>query len=112
MRILERGVTIDDGMLVCPRCKDHYLHQTDVMVFNRREDAEKAHLTSVVKDGPTAMVTVADVDNGTSLNPSGRRHGLLIDFACESCDGEESKSKVTLAIYQHKGSTYLDWRQD
>lgn len=111
MRILEEGIKMFDGMLTCPRCKDHYLHQTDVMVFNRREDAEKVHLTSVVKDRLTAMVTVADVDNDTSLNPSSRRHGLLIDFACESCDGEENKSKVTLAIYQHKGSTYFDWRQ-
>jgi hypothetical protein len=109
MRVIDREIRMSDGMLQCPRCTDHYLHQSDVMVFNRKEDAEKVHLTSVIKDEP--MVTVADVDNNTSLNPSGRRQGLLIDFRCESCDGE-NKSKVTLAIYQHKGSTYFDWRQD
>jgi hypothetical protein len=109
MRILDREIRMFEGMLQCPRCTDHYLHQSDVMVFNRKEDANKVHLTSVTKNEP--MVIVADVDNDTSLNPSARRQGLTIDFQCESCDGD-GDSKVTLAIYQHKGSTYLDWRQN
>ena len=119
MRILEQGVTIGGGMLVCPRCGGDYLHQSDVMVFNCGEDAEKAHLTGVIKDGTGAIVTVANVDNNSSLNPSPRRHGLLIDFWCESCDVEqkpdgtyvENRSEIRLAIYQHKGCTLMDWRQ-
>jgi hypothetical protein len=102
-------------MLKCPKCDNDYLHHTNVMVFNCGEDAEKAHLTSVLEDGAEAIVTVAKVNNNTSLNPSPRRHGLLIDFWCETCGGagpDKEPETITLAIFQHKGCTYMNWRQN
>jgi hypothetical protein len=39
-------------------------------------------------------------------NPSTRRHGLIIDFECETC----SANPIQLRFAQHKGTTLVSWR--
>jgi hypothetical protein len=86
----------------CPNCGDHgNLHHTRVEIFYRP-----------VEDGPWHGITVHDgvpVVDCSMPNPSGRRDGLLIFFYCENCD--LAAEDRPLAIWQHKGSTYIDWWQ-
>jgi len=113
-------VTLDDyggniRGLICPNCGETYLHQTDVAIFHRVEDGDQVKVTTITEDG----VHEAVIANDVSLNPSSRRHGLRISFWCEHCDGgltdEERENGVTsnqvpdLAIYQHKGITFIEW---
>lgn len=95
--------------LRCPNCDECYLHQSDVAVFNRDEDADQVRVTTVRHDG----VDEAIISEDLSLNPSPRRYGLRISFWCEHCDGgpdEDTTKKVPdLAIYQHKGQTFIEW---
>lgn len=102
--------------LQCPHCGEAYLHQTDVAVFTRHDDADQVKVTTVSDNGEVHEAVIA---NNVSLNPSPRRYGLRISFWCEHCDGgqtdEERENGVTsnkvpdLAIYQHKGNTFIEW---
>ena len=86
--------------LLCPKCGCNNLHQTSVDVYFRPEDAEHGIHAYVDFEG---VKTDMDVDN----NPSARRSGLYVTFECEQCDGDKD-----LLIYQHKGTTYLEWRYE
>lgn len=89
---------INDGQLVCPFCKDTYLHQGRVTVLNRvREDGPG--FETIVK-GPLSSTSFVE-----AKDMPGRRESLQIEFECEMCRDK----KLTLQILQHKGSTYLDW---
>ena len=102
MRLKPRFENQDTGplSLKCPSCGNDNLHQIKTEVFERCEDvikeAEVKHITITRRE----VTTDADF----SRCPSPRRHGLLIDFNCEHCPYIS-----TLAIYQHKGSTYFEW---
>jgi hypothetical protein len=87
--------------LRCPRCNEVYLHHAEVKVFERGEDAERTTVTTVA-DGRT---NTAVVNSSGCGNPSSRRHGLTISFWCEMCD-----AKPVLTLEQHKGQTFLAWR--
>jgi hypothetical protein len=90
-----------DNAIECPVCGGNNLHHANVSVFDRVEDEVKTTVTTVAESGE---VTVRTEDSAESLNPSRRRHGLLITFWCESnCE------VPSLAVYQHKGSTYMEW---
>jgi hypothetical protein len=95
---LEKAVIIGD-VLYCPKCKGGHLHQTSTEAHYRRvEDGESyAVKTSGVK-------TETFVDKDGASNPSPRRDSSKIHFWCEQCD-----AKVSLAIIQHKGETYIGW---
>jgi len=83
----------DNEVLKCPSCgtDEGYLHHHGVTVYDRHED------------GP---VTVTTVNGGAAgENPSSRRDGIAIRFTCELCPAE-----LELTIAQHKGRTYLVWR--
>lgn len=124
---LEFGEMILDSNepLRCPFCGGQNLHQQQVEVFNRRGG----------EDGVSECIVVHG-DNSTTqgdgnYNPSSQRDGLLIYFSCETClagmpplnelsrEQQEDHSKhylladchlpLALAVYQHKGSTYLEW---
>ena len=83
--------------LECPCCKESNLHQKKIDVFFRKEeDSNDGIFKSIDRNG-------VDYING-SRNPSSRRDGILINFWCEHCDADPD-----LAIYQHKGSTYVEW---
>jgi hypothetical protein len=110
-------VTIDDGdcLDVCPHCNGNNLHQSHVSIFNpdgyalewdekKQEYATKprTRVTHVMEDN---TITTARVDPEATNNPSAERNGMFIEFWCETCE-----EKPTLAIFQHKGMTYLGWK--
>jgi hypothetical protein len=83
-----------DGDLLCPECGGFYLHHSTVTVFTRsEEDAES--VTMIV-----GLPVFANLDN-----PSKRRDGVAIRFACEGCEFEGE-----LTIAQVKGYTNVEWR--
>lgn len=87
--------------LLCPCCGFNYLHSGKVVVYDRGEDAEIGCATTV-DDG---MVTQTPDLAG---NPSARRHAVTVEFTCEGCGGWDDRP-IRLALYQHKGCTYLKW---
>ena len=86
-----------DSVLLCPSCNSPHLHHWRVEVFERAQDEVKGVHVSV-EDGK------ALIDTSQTGNPSARRHGMAIHFACEVCSG---MSVLTLA--QHKGNTFVDF---
>lgn len=92
------------SILQCPTCRNDYLHQGNVTVYERSEDA--SWTTVIAQDGENVVTT--KFPSGDTHNPSSRRHGLTVQFWCENCGGEDG-TPLHLAIYQHKGSTYLEW---
>jgi hypothetical protein len=94
---------LEDNILLCPRCSSNNMHQGAVTVFNRTEDAKDVQVTAITPDSEAVTTTIP---NQTTSNPSSRRHGLLIDFECELCF---DAGKLTLAVYQHKGLTLVEW---
>lgn len=95
-----QGSSGDDALL-CPRCNSNNLHHGRVIVYDRGEDAPLT--TVVVVDGRD--ISCSERKSIECSNPSSRRHGLAILFTCENC-GVWSE----LTIEQHKGETYLHWR--
>ena len=96
--------------VMCPRkeCGCDNLHQGRIDIYNRAEDKrEGQHVRvtcdSLSNDVPTKTRVIVDED--LTGNPSGRRQGLSIQFLCEQCD-----RIFILDIVQHKGTTYMGWR--
>lgn len=85
--------------LLCPNCNDPALHQGAAHTFWRTmEDFETGLHTVAGQDGTT-------VDGDLTGNPSMRRDGTYLDMECEHC----GPIFLKLAIFQHKGTTYLTW---
>jgi len=96
------GMCDDLGQgLLCPSCGGGYLHHEAIDIFERPEDADVI-LHTTAGDTVTSKLEPAD----RSENPSPRRHGLFITFSCEGCD-----ATPILDIHQHKGGTFLRWRE-
>ena len=97
------------GTLNCPCGGGGNLHQENVTVFHRGEDGK---LTTVLAQSDDT-VQVSKFPNGDTCNPSPRRHGLLLEFVCEQCHysdkGEMLQPPFQLAIFQHKGHTFVEW---
>jgi hypothetical protein len=98
------------GELLCPDCRGNYLHQANTTIYQRAEDAP--YTTVIAQDGHEVVAT--KFPSGDTHNPSSRRHGLIIEFWCENCHaGDDDKAQIVnphrLAIFQHKGNTYLEW---
>jgi hypothetical protein len=92
----------DHGLeLRCPRCGGTDLCQGQATLFHRTEDGEATITTRIVNGfAETRLLPFDQVGN-----PSSRRHGLAIAFACEGCgDGLE------LTIAQNGGSSTVGWR--
>ena len=89
----------NEKSLICPSCKNGWLHQRAVRVFFRAEDA---------KDGVSALVDASGVSAtywaNQEANPSLRRDGVAIQFDCETCDAVS-----VMQIVQHKGNTHIGW---
>jgi len=95
--------------LDCPACGGNYLHHHGISYYNRSEDDERGDLVSlkkIITDDKWSF----DVSHQTNVLmkncPSPRRDGMEILFNCEQCPAISS-----LAIYQHKGQTYIEWHQ-
>ena len=101
VRLRPRGG--DDSELLCPRCGGSHLHQGEVVVYSRDEDAAQVRRTVV-----TPLVTKVTIDPGRG-NPSSRRDGLTISFSCEGCGGDGDGRELLLTIAQHKGETEMAW---
>ena len=98
MLIKPNRVRIDPyDVLKCPSCDWSNLHHVSVEVFERAEDALSG--VHVLVDGAGVVV-----NNDITGNPSARRDGMYISFACETCE-----AKPVLKLLQHKGSTYMEW---
>jgi hypothetical protein len=90
------------GQLKC-KCGSDYLHQDNVTIFKRAEDADIT--TVIAQDGHDVQAT--EFPSQDTCNPSPRRHGMLIEFDCEDCGQDGTKQR--LAIFQHKGHTFMEW---
>lgn len=93
---MDFNTNIDD-QLVCPNCLGSYLHHSSVTVYERKED-EPDSLQIYVSQGEVL------ISKDNEWNPSPRRGGLRIRFWCEGC-----AENPFLNIFQHKGSTYIQW---
>ena len=82
--------------LQCPNCRDDYLHQERIEIFDGGE--HRANDIHVVVDNG-----VVTVDKNMAGNPSSRRQGLRISFRCEACE-----TVSALTIVQHKGHTLVN----
>ncbi len=89
------------GHLDCPCGGGGNLHQGNVTIFMRKEDGRTT--TVIAQDGTTAQT--CDFPSEDTCNPSPRRSGMLIEFDCEQCP----ENKLQLAIFQHKGDTFVEW---
>lgn len=101
--------------LKCPTCSEAYLHQRNVTIFQRYEDQP----TTIVMQQCEDDMVVSTFPSRDTCNPSPRRHGLLIEFECEHChythidgEGDEMPREPLhrLAIFQHKGTTFMEWQ--
>lgn len=90
-------VNSSNGGLFCPCCYGGHLHQGAATVFNRMEDDRDAVGVRVDCRG--------EVSRSDAVNPSPRRDAVTVDFDCEQCD-----KLLQLCIVQHKGETFLYWR--
>lgn len=89
--------------IVCPTCNGSMLHQVEVKVWFRREDAEQPTFAHIM--GTTVLVSRKNHDN-----PSSRRSGLKIMFRCEWCHCDGLRPSHEFVIYQHKGETFTEMR--
>ena len=87
----------DLAALVCPSCEGTYTHQKAVRIYARLNDERRGGERVDLYTGETEKIPGRG-------NPSSRRQGLMIEFRCESCDLDS-----VLAIYQHKGITFIGW---
>lgn len=89
-----------EDQLVCPNCSGAYLHHHSITVYERKED-----------DPNPLQIYIADkevlIANDNEDNPSPRRGWLRIRFWCEGCT-----ENPFLNIFQHKGSTYIQWGKE
>jgi hypothetical protein len=90
--------------LDCPSCGGNYLHQGRITHFERDEDDKNGHIVEL-KRGSRGLCEIREQADASMIDcPSPRRHGLRIDFHCETCSAIPS-----LKIYQHKGQTFMEW---
>ena len=110
-------ISFDAGnVLLCPKCKEEFLHQDLVEVFFReKEDCNRDSCCVHIRVGTEKRFSLINSD--MDRNPSYRRDGLLIRFWCEECTdpygtpSAEQPEYFWLAIYQHKGCTFFEWLQ-
>ena len=85
--------------LICPVCNGENLHQRAVGVYHHTSNDNRGVLVD-----PNGECTVHTNIHANILNPSNEREGMRINFWCEI------ECKVPdLLLYQHKGTTYLEW---
>ena len=92
--------------LICPRCGGSYLHHIGADFYERGEDQPQEVVISVIHGQTTTKIESA----ASTSNPSSRRNGMAIRFACEFCSDEHGLLELTIA--QHKGMSEIGWRFD
>ena len=96
LKLPARDIHMDIPPLVCPSCKETYLHHGGVISIVR--DIEDGPGTRVEHDAGVTIKRVEDADI------MGRRDVVFIKFWCETCS-----THPQLVIQQHKGQTFLAW---
>jgi hypothetical protein len=100
MTVKPNRVRIDpNDILKCQSCDSINLHHGRLEIFNRSAEDSRTGIHIIVEP-----MSVWDVDDRMANNPSPRRNGFFLSFTCEMCE-----AKPTLAVFQHKGSTYMEW---
>jgi rubredoxin len=94
-----------DG-LDCPACGGNYLHHEGIMYYNRNEDSETGDFVILCKTEKGGFKVTQETNYSMTYCPSPRRDGMEIFFTCECCP-----AKSILAIYQHKGQTFIEWKE-
>ena len=96
------------GVLLCPRCKENYLHHCGVEIYERAQDDVFTLVTTVTDKVESSLMA-----SKQARNPSSRRNGIAIRFWCERCepDPEDEQPSLELTIAQDKGATILEWRE-
>ena len=97
-------MTIEDGAICCPSCGERCLHHWRVETYIRDGEDSQTGLSVTVGNNVASGVKVGV---SQKKNPSRRRDGIVIQFWCENCE----KKKHRLAIYQHKGNTFVEWME-
>jgi rubredoxin len=96
-----------ENNLQCPSCGFNCLHHREVLISDRTEDSEDVKTVWVggIGDWNSDSLQIKYCDTSISkYNPSPRRGGIVIEFNCEGCSAQP-----ILGIYQHKGSTLVEW---
>lgn len=97
------------GELRCPCGSGGNIHQENVTIF---QPGEGAGITTVIaQDGCNVQATNFPYQD--TCNPSPDRQGMLIEFTCEQCSYYHELTEIVkvfrLAIFQHKGNTFMEW---
>jgi rubredoxin len=97
-----------DG-LDCPSCGGNYLHHQGIFYYNRSEDDENGDFVILHKINEKDQSGFhCSYKSNVSMKgcPSPRRDGMEVFFTCECCS-----AKSSLAIFQHKGQTFIEWHE-
>lgn len=95
----------DHTYIVCPLCKNPYLHQEKVDVGFRSTEDEGGMVTKVTRN--TATTSYEEHNHAAFSN---RRDRVTIYFYCEECTDLDNNDKLLkMHIDQHKGVTFVSW---
>jgi rubredoxin len=97
-----------DG-LDCPSCGGNYLHHQGIFYYNRPEDNENGDfviLHKINQNDQNSFHCSHKSNVSMKACPSPRRDGMEILFSCECCP-----AKLSLAVFQHKGQTFIEWNE-
>jgi hypothetical protein len=107
-------IKLEQDLLFCPKCNNANLHHGAIKTISRFcEDSDGIESTH---DSQNNTVLTRPI---SKENIPYRRDSLTIEFWCEHCTTavtdvygntrHVSDIKHTLSIYQHKGSTFMEW---
>lgn len=109
------NIQLDGNSLLCPKCEEHSLHHYKVVSefrYGEDEGAQKTTSTGgcymVCPDEDSCPPTkiASTVEEGENIE--NRRDNIYIAFCCEHC----GIIKTPLCIFQHKGGTRVEWKND
>ena len=98
--------------LHCPICGGYNLHQHNVVVYTGLCPDYSQKLEQEITVFENGMVSAEFVNRDSLRNPSSRRDGIRISMTCEHCSDDPANPEDAvpdLLIYQHKGTTYIEW---
>ena len=117
MNAFLESLTLDgDALNECPYCRGNNLHQESYSIYEHdgyvpqwsKEDRGYEHKPQLrVTHVMGRTITTASVDPEATNDPSRDHRGaLMVEFSCEGCE-----NKPILAMFQHKGTTFLGWKK-
>ena len=100
------------SLLHCPLCGGYNLHQRNVAVYTGLCPEYNHALEQEIIVFENGTVEGTFVKRKYLRNPSSRRDGIRISMMCEHCSEDPANPEGAvpdLIIYQHKGSTHIEW---